>query len=98
MKRSLFQRVYRSLLGHPVARWFVILGSLAYLLSPVDISPDVFPIIGWVDDGLLVTLLATGITEVVLERRRELKTRKEEEKASTTVETQVTPVDDRPAA
>ncbi|MEO1093300.1 MAG: DUF1232 domain-containing protein [Cyanobacteria bacterium J06638_28] len=97
MKQSVFQRVYRSLLGHPVARWFVIFGSLAYLLSPVDISPDVFPIIGWVDDGLLVTLLATGITEVVLERRRDLKTRKEEE-AGKAVETQATPVDDRPAA
>ena len=94
-KQSIFQRIYRSLLGHPVARWFVILGSIAYLVSPVDISPDVFPIVGWIDDGLLVTLLVTGLTEIVLERRRELKAQKAEKKgqqAEATVDTQATPM------
>lgn len=99
MKQSLFQRVYRSLLGHPVARWFVILGSIVYLISPLDISPDVFPIIGWIDDGLLATLLATGITEMVLERRRNAKAQKAQAKSTgstrTTVDTQATTVEDR---
>lgn len=78
MKQTLFQRVYRSLLGHPVARWIVILGSVGYLLSPMDISPDVFPVVGWIDDGVLAALLATGLTEIVLEQRRNRKAQKAE--------------------
>lgn len=73
----MFQRLYRALLGHPVARWVVILGSLLYLISPIDLSPDVIPILGWVDDGVLATLMAAGITEVVLDRRRQVKARRE---------------------
>ena len=72
----MFKKVYRALLRHPIARWVVILGSLVYLISPVDISPDVVPIIGWVDDGVIATLMATGIVELVLERRRDVKARK----------------------
>jgi len=100
MKQSLFQRLYRLLLGHPVARWVVILGSVVYLISPIDLSPDVIPILGWVDDGVLAALLATGITELVLERRRNMKARKEQGRHQptadqTTVEAEATPVGDR---
>jgi uncharacterized membrane protein YkvA (DUF1232 family) len=80
---AMFKRVYRALLGHPVARWVVILGSLIYLISPVDISPDVVPIVGWVDDGVLATLMAAGITEVVLERRRQVKAQRAEKRTGT---------------
>ncbi|NJP11877.1 MAG: DUF1232 domain-containing protein [Leptolyngbyaceae cyanobacterium RU_5_1] len=37
---------YRNTLRHPKYRWWIILGTLLYLLSPVDISPDMFPILG----------------------------------------------------
>jgi uncharacterized membrane protein YkvA (DUF1232 family) len=87
MKQSIFQRIYRQLLGHPIARWVVILGSIGYLLSPIDFSPDVIPILGWVDDGVLAALLATGITEVVLERRRTLKAQRLAEKDNTAAPT-----------
>lgn len=82
MKQAAFQRFYRWLLRHPVARWFVILGTIVYLVSPVDISPDALPIVGWIDDGVLVTLVATGLTEAVLERRRNLKAQKAEAAAN----------------
>ena len=77
MKQSIFQRLYRTLLGHPVARWVVLLASLIYLISPVDIVPDMIPIAGWIDDGVLATLVATGITSIVLERRQQVKESKE---------------------
>lgn len=93
MKQSIFQRVYRSLLKHPVAKWVVILGTLIYLVSPVDISPDAVPIIGWVDDGVLVTLVATGLTEVALERRRNIKAQKAKEKKKAEAETEGTTVE-----
>lgn len=60
----------RNLLRNSKYRWLVILGSLVYLVSPLDISPDVFPVVGWIDDGLLATLVATELTQIVLDRRR----------------------------
>ena len=41
-------QVYRR-----VARWLLGL-ALAYLLSPVDIIPDFLPVLGYLDDVLLV--------------------------------------------
>ncbi|MDZ7737391.1 MAG: YkvA family protein [Gammaproteobacteria bacterium] len=52
--------VYRRVLKHPrtpcLPRW--LLGfALLYLLSPVDLVPDWFPIIGQLDDLLVVPFL-----------------------------------------
>lgn len=58
---------YRNTLRHPKYRWWIILGTLFYLLSPVDISPDLFPIVGQIDDVVLVTLLVTEISQLVIE-------------------------------
>ena len=74
----MFRKLYAKLLGHPRYRWIVIAASVIYLVSPADISPDVIPILGWVDDGVVATMLATGITEVVLERRRALKAKQQQ--------------------
>jgi len=54
-------------------RWLVILGSLIYLVSPIDISPDIFPIIGWLDDGLLATIVVTELSQIASERKRRPK-------------------------
>lgn len=59
---------YRDMIRHPQYRWWVVLGTLAYLLSPLDFLPDIFPIVGWIDDGLLATLLVTEISQMVLAR------------------------------
>ncbi len=58
---------YRSSLKNPKYRWLVVLGTLTYLVSPLDISPDVFPIVGWVDDGILITLLVTELMQILQE-------------------------------
>lgn len=34
----------------------VYLGSLLYLVSPIDIMTDILPIIGWIDDLILLAL------------------------------------------
>jgi len=64
---------YRSMIRNPQYRWWIVLGTLAYLWSPIDILPDIFPIIGWIDDGLLATLLVSEISQLVLARLK-LKT------------------------
>lgn len=55
---------YNNLLGNPKYRWWIILGSLFYFLSPIDISPDLIPIIGQVDDAIILGLLFTGLTQL----------------------------------
>lgn len=43
-------------------RWLVIVLSVLYILSPLDLLPDVIPVIGWLDDlgalGLIVSALS----------------------------------------
>jgi len=51
---------YRALIDHPqtpgLARWLMV-GALAYLISPVDLIPDWIPLIGYLDDLLIVPAL-----------------------------------------
>ncbi len=61
---------YRNVLRNPKYRWWIIGGSLLYLLSPIDISPDFIPIVGWIDDGLIATLLVAELSTWALERLR----------------------------
>jgi uncharacterized membrane protein YkvA (DUF1232 family) len=73
---------YRDVIRNPKYRWWVIGGSLLYLISPLDISPDVFPIIGWIDDGVIATLLVAELSQVLLTR---LKGKKETAPVDATV-------------
>ncbi len=60
--------LYRKALRHTKYRWLVILGTSLYLLSPLDISPDVFPVLGWIDDGLVVGLLVSEMGQMMAEQ------------------------------
>jgi uncharacterized membrane protein YkvA (DUF1232 family) len=65
---------YRNLLRNPKYRWWVILGTLLYFLSPIDIAPDFLPIVGELDDVFLMTLLISEVSQLVIEG---FKTRQE---------------------
>lgn len=71
---------YRQMLNHPRYRWWIVIGSLAYLLSPIDFLPDVFPIIGMIDDGLIATLLVSELSQIILSRLKGKATSSEAEK------------------
>lgn len=58
---------YRNLIRNPQYRWWVILGTLLYFVSPFDVIPDFFPIVGEIDDVFLLTLLVTEMSQVVIE-------------------------------
>ena len=76
MKRSLRRPLvewFANLIRNSKYRWLIILGSLVYLVSPLDISPDVFPVIGWIDDGFLATIVVAELTQFALEKRRQSK-------------------------
>ncbi|UBF25390.1 DUF1232 domain-containing protein [Kovacikia minuta CCNUW1] len=59
---------YRDVIRNPKYRWWIIGGTLLYLLSPIDISPDFLPVIGWIDDGVIATLLVAELSQIFLER------------------------------
>jgi uncharacterized membrane protein YkvA (DUF1232 family) len=59
---------YRNLIRNPKYRWWIVAASLLYLLSPIDISADIFPVIGWLDDGLVATLLVTELSQIFLSK------------------------------
>lgn len=60
-----------------LARWLVV-GALAYALSPIDLIPDFVPLLGHLDDVLVVPLalwLAIRLipNEVLAEHRQQTK-------------------------
>jgi len=77
MKKRLFGGTlinwYRKLIRHSKYRWVVLLGTLLYFVSPIDIAPDMFPVIGWIDDGLVATIAITEVTQMLMERKRRLQ-------------------------
>jgi uncharacterized membrane protein YkvA (DUF1232 family) len=66
---------YRGLLQNPKYRWWVVLASVAYIVSPIDISPDVFPIVGWIDDSIVIGLLVSELSQIVSAKLKERSTR-----------------------
>jgi uncharacterized membrane protein YkvA (DUF1232 family) len=86
MKNTIVQNLYnwyRQTIRHPKYRWFLILGTLLYLVSPLDISPDVFPIVGWIDDTVVATLLVTEVSQMLLESRKNRKNQQPDSANST---------------
>lgn len=58
---------YRNLLRNPKYRWWVILGTALYFISPIDIAPDFLPIVGQLDDVFLLTLLVSEVSQIAIE-------------------------------
>jgi uncharacterized membrane protein YkvA (DUF1232 family) len=64
---------YRNTLRNPKYRWWIIGGTLIYLISPFDIAPDFFPIVGEIDDIMLATLLVTELSQLFLDKFKSSK-------------------------
>lgn len=58
---------YRNVIRNPKYRWWIIIGTFVYLLSPFDISPDFIPFIGEIDDLAVVSLLITEVSQMLLD-------------------------------
>ncbi|MDJ1167924.1 YkvA family protein [Roseofilum sp. BLCC_M154] len=59
---------YRNMIRNPQYRWWIILGTLVYIFSPLDISPDVFPIAGQIDDVAVMVILLSEVSQLILDR------------------------------
>ncbi|MBD2110690.1 MULTISPECIES: YkvA family protein [Cyanophyceae] len=57
---------YKRTLDNPKYRWLLAGATLLYLLSPIDISPDFIPIIGWIDDAAVASLFIAAMSQIAL--------------------------------
>jgi uncharacterized membrane protein YkvA (DUF1232 family) len=66
---------YRNLIRNSKYRWIVIVGSLLYFISPIDLLPDFIPVIGQIDDAIVITLLVSELSQFLIERAKIAKGR-----------------------
>lgn len=64
--------VYREIPWYSIAA--IILGFL-YLISPVDLVPDIVPVLGQVDDVVIIRWILTHIAKQDLNKYRQFKTK-----------------------
>ena len=59
---------YRALITHTqtpkIPRWLLGI-AIAYFLSPIDLIPDAIPILGQLDDLVIVTILVCGALALI---------------------------------
>jgi len=58
-----FMDGYRRLVTHPRYGIWVILATLVYLISPIDLSPDLIPLLGQIDDVALIVLAVSAASQ-----------------------------------
>lgn len=49
----------------PTSQKVLIMGALAYLVSPVDVVPDCIPVVGWLDDVAAIGVVLSQISKYV---------------------------------
>lgn len=57
-----------ALLRDPRSPWsarLAVLAAALYLISPVDFVSDLLPLLGWIDDGVVVVLLLKLATRLL---------------------------------
>ncbi|MBU1108153.1 MAG: DUF1232 domain-containing protein [Candidatus Riflebacteria bacterium] len=71
----------KKLLAKPGIQIFLFICTLMYVVSPIDIIPDVMPVIGWLDDAaVFIAEIASFIIYLKETRRRHTeKTRQQGE-------------------
>ena len=67
---------YRNAIRHPKYRWWVMLGTIIYLISPIDIAPDFIPILGQLDDVIIAGLLFTELSQMMITKLQTRQTNK----------------------
>ena len=51
--------------------WLWIVMVVFYTISPLDIVPDIIPIYGWIDDGLILVISILNLVQSYLKEKHE---------------------------
>ena len=71
--------LYKSGLERRGLRWLIIILTIVYLFSPVDILPElIFNVFGLIDDGVLLSLLVASLVSISHEQKLKRKQAKEQ--------------------
>ena len=52
---------------YQLPKWAIaaIIGAIIYIVSPLDVVPDIIPVAGWLDDGAVVAAAVKALEEVI---------------------------------
>jgi len=64
---------YRNLVRNSKYRWLIVAGTLIYLFSPIDLIPDVLPLVGQIDDTVILGLLVAEVSSMLMDRLKAQK-------------------------
>ncbi|MCU0550394.1 MAG: YkvA family protein [Leptolyngbya sp. Prado105] len=64
---------YRNLVRNSKYRWLIVAGTLIYLFSPIDLLPDIIPLIGQIDDTVVLGLLVAEVSSMLMDRLKAQK-------------------------
>ncbi len=84
---------FRQTIRNPKYRWWIILGAVAYVVSPFDLAPDFIPFIGQIDDVAVMTLVVSEVSQILLDR---VKASREKKASATAASATPTAVDTSP--
>ena len=85
--------LYSRAIRNPKYRHWIIIGTLVYVLSPIDISPDFFPLAGQIDDFLLLSIMLTEVSQMVMTGLKERKQQAQEKPSDKTVDVEAVSMD-----
>ncbi|HAZ50048.1 MAG TPA: hypothetical protein DDW76_16785 [Cyanobacteria bacterium UBA11369] len=88
-----FYNWYRNTLRNPKYRWWLILGTFLYLFSPLDLSPDFLPVLGWIDDAVVMTLLVSEVSQLLVDQVKLRQSQNSNSTSSATKESETVDVD-----
>ena len=85
--------LYSNAIRNPKYRYWIIIGTLVYILSPIDISPDVFPLAGQIDDFLLLSIMLTEVSQMVITSFQEKKDQDKQKASEKTIDVDAVSMD-----
>ena len=88
-----FYNWYRNTIRNPKYRWWLILGTFLYLFSPLDLSPDFLPVLGWIDDAVVMTLLVSEVSQLLVDQVKLRQSQNSNSTSSATKESETVDVD-----
>ena len=80
---------FRQTIRNPKYRWWIILGAVAYIVSPFDLAPDFIPFIGQIDDVAVMTLVVSEVSQILLDRVKASRDKKADVTAASATPTAV---------